>query len=498
MAIVCRQCGRPNVDGAQFCANPDCGAYLAWGGAAGPLTQPAPVVGGTPVRAAADAQNAAASLTLSDSVLSAVPGETATTTVTIHNGGTQVEQFAVRVIGPAAPWADVQPSALTVYPNSRGDCTIRLSPPRAPGTVPGRAWFTVRATSVLHPALSVGANGTLEVGAFRNLSATLTPQGTTGRWRTVHSIEVTNTGNLTEPVTIRADEQAGKLHFGVPAGEVPIPPGKHQINVPVRPQMRLFGRPQPYPFQLTVTPRQPVPPIPLSGNREAVPLIAGWVPKVVAVVAIVGAIAGAVALAGSKLPMFTTSGGASPAATAPAPPGGAGAPSAAPPPSAPPPTSAMPSPPPSNAPSPLPPLQFEAESLLPPVSTTATLQEQANCCNIIWSGNAQIFFTPTAAGNAFTLKFQVSARAVYDIVLVQTQAPDYGIATVSVDGQQMGAPFDGFGPAVAIHAPVSYGSKRLTKGAHTLTITVADKNASSANFFAGLDSIELDPANPTP
>jgi hypothetical protein len=496
MAIVCRQCGRHNVDGAQFCANPDCGAYLAWGGPAGPLTQPAPVVGGTPVRPTAETQNAAASLTLSQAALSATPGETATTTVTIHNGGTQVEQFAVRVIGPAGPWADVEPSALTVYPSSRGDCTVRLTPPRASSTVPGRAWFTVRATSVLHPGLTVGANGTLEVGAFRNLTATLTPQGTTGRWRTVHSIDIVNTGNLTEPVTIRADDQAGKLHFAVPEGELPIPPGKHQINVPVRPQARLFGRPQPFPFQVTVTPRQPVPPISLSGNREAVPLIAGWVPKVIAAVALVGLAAGAVALATKKLPMFTTSGGASPAASVAAPPSaGNGATAASPPP---PPSSAAASPSPSAAPSPLPPLQFEAEGLLPPVSSSSTIQAQANCCNVIFSGNSQVFFTPTTPNNSFTLKFQVTTRAVYELMAVQTQAPDYGIVSVAVDGQVMGAQFDGFSTAVAIHSPVSYGTKRLTKGAHTLTITVVDKNPSSTNFFAGLDSFELDPVNPTP
>jgi serine/threonine protein kinase len=35
MALVCQQCGQPNVDGAEFCANPACGAFLGWGSAAG-------------------------------------------------------------------------------------------------------------------------------------------------------------------------------------------------------------------------------------------------------------------------------------------------------------------------------------------------------------------------------------------------------------------------------------------------------------------------------
>src|SRR5262245_51633211 len=199
MAIVCRQCGRHNSDGSGFCANPECGAYLGWEGQAQP-SQPTPVPGGAPQRPIADGQSAAATLTLSDSVLSAVPRETATTSATVHNGGSQVEQFAVEVVGPTSGWATIEPPTLTVYPGERSQCTIRFAPPRVSGTAPGRAWFTVRASSLLHPGLRVGANGTLEVGAFRDLSATLTPQGTSGRWRTVHSLDLTNTGNIVEPV----------------------------------------------------------------------------------------------------------------------------------------------------------------------------------------------------------------------------------------------------------------------------------------------------------
>jgi hypothetical protein len=497
MAIVCRQCGRHNVDGAQFCANPDCGAYLPWGGGnAGPAPQPVPVVGGAPVRQAPEAQNAAASLTLAQPALSVVPGETATAAITIHNGGTQVEQFAVRVIGPAAPWANVEPSTVTVYPSSRADCTIRFSPPRQPGTVPGRAWFTIRATSVLHPGLTVGGNGTLEVGAFRNVAATLTPQGTSGRWRTVHSIDVTNTGNVIEPVAVRADDQAGKLRFALPAGEVSIPPGTHQINVPVRPTLRLFGKPQPFPFQVTVTPRQPVPPIALTGNREAIPLIAGWVAKVAVVVALVGAAGGAVAVAGKRLPMFTA-GASTPAASAPASAGGNAPSAAAPvavPPSMPAPSSAMPSPSASPSPSPLSPVKFEAENLAE-VTGMGSLTIQANTGGLMWSNDHQLLFDPPAADNAFTLKFQVKVKATYDIVLVQTQGPTYGQVVVQVDKQQIGDQFDGYAAVAAIHAPQSYGQLKLARGTHTLTLAVLGRNPSATAFQAGLDLLELDPVS---
>jgi hypothetical protein len=281
MAIVCRQCGRHSNDGSSFCAHPECGAYLGWAG------QEQPATGVDPQAAAA------ATLSLSDPTLSAVPGETASTTAIVHNGGNQVEQFALEVVGPTAGWAVIEPPTLSVYPGDRAQATIRLSPPRVSTTAAGRAWFTVRATSLLHPGLTVGANGTLEVGPFRELSATLTPQGSTGRWRTVHGLDVTNAGNVVEPVSLQAGDPSGRLRIGLPAGEIPLAPGTHRMNIAVRPPPRFVGRPQAYPFQVAVVPRPPTPPIRLDGRREGVALVAGWVPKLVGVVALLGVAAAA-------------------------------------------------------------------------------------------------------------------------------------------------------------------------------------------------------------
>src|SRR6266536_1259399 len=211
MAIVCRQCGKHNADGVQFCANPDCGAYLGWDGreqTSGVPGVPPPV---------ADTQNASAAVTLADVTLAVDPGDTATTTVTVYNGGSQVEQFAMTVLGPAAAWATVEPATLQVYPAGHAECTVRLAPPREVTTPAGRVWFTVRASSTLHPGLLAGANGTLDVGAFREVGAVLVPQETSGRGRTEHRVDITNAGNVIEPVRLDASDATGKIHFGVPA-----------------------------------------------------------------------------------------------------------------------------------------------------------------------------------------------------------------------------------------------------------------------------------------
>ena len=307
MAIVCRQCGRRNPDGVQFCTNPDCGAYLGWDGPdpAGPAT-------GTAPGPAARAQSAAAAVTLADTALGVEPGDTATTTATVYNGGSQVEQFAVTVLGPAAPWATVEPATLRIYPAGQAECTVRFTPPREVSTQAGRVWFTVRVASTLHPGLLAGANGTLDVGAFREVTAVLAPQEASGRGRTQHRIDITNAGNVIEPVRLEATDPTGKIQFGLPAGEFALNPGRHPVPLTVRPPTRWLGKPPRAPFTVTVTPRPTLPPIRLDGTRDVVPLIAGWVPKAAIALVALAALAAALLVPGSPLAIRKDAGKANP------------------------------------------------------------------------------------------------------------------------------------------------------------------------------------------
>lgn len=290
MANVCRQCGRRNADGVQFCTNPDCGAYLGWEGRdlflpvtgrAGATPGGQAGTGGTPAAGPpTGAQSAAAAVTLAETNLAVDPGDTVATTATVYNGGSQVEQFTMAVLGPAAAWATVDPVSLRIFPGASAECSVRLAPPRVAETPAGRVWVAVRASSTLHPGLVAGADATLDVAAFREVTAVLVPQQTSGRGRTTHRVDVTNAGNVVEPVRIEASDATGKIRFGVPAGELPLRTGKHPVTVSVRPPGRWLGGAQQAPFTVTVTPRPPLPPVRLDGTREIVPLIAGWVPKV--------------------------------------------------------------------------------------------------------------------------------------------------------------------------------------------------------------------------
>jgi hypothetical protein len=138
-------------------------------------------------------------------------------------------------------------------------------------------------------------------------------------------------------------------------------------------------------------------------------------------------------------------------------------------------------------------LTLEGESLLPAQQSSAPAVNQGNCCGVTWSNNAQIWFQADGAGDAFTVRFDVPQDGTYDLSAVYTQAIDYGITTLALDGETIGEPFDGYhAPNVVIAPPVDYGAVQLSAGEHTFTWTVTGRNAASRGFFAGVDVLRLE------
>jgi hypothetical protein len=136
--------------------------------------------------------------------------------------------------------------------------------------------------------------------------------------------------------------------------------------------------------------------------------------------------------------------------------------------------------------------RVEAESLLPPVDADAPVQSQGNCCNVQWSGGAQLWFQPTSAGKHVTVAFDVPTAGTYDVTAVQTKARDYGINTIAIDGTLAGTTVDAYNnPDVVVTQPIDYGTHQLSAGRHTLTLTVTGKNADSIGYLAGIDYLDL-------
>ncbi len=135
-------------------------------------------------------------------------------------------------------------------------------------------------------------------------------------------------------------------------------------------------------------------------------------------------------------------------------------------------------------------LVYEAESLQETKAATASLRAQGNCCGISWSGDAQLLFRSTKAGDTFTVggrSFVVPDGGAYDFSAVLTRAPDYGTYQLAIDGREIGVPFDAYNPTAQKTEPLSFGKVRLQRGSHTLTLTVTGKNPAATNYYAGLD-----------
>jgi hypothetical protein len=289
MVLVCRKCGHVSPEGTQFCARQGCGEYLDWGTQVrtGIVSDTAAVTPGL------YAQKSAASIRLSTSEVAVAPGAVATTTATVHNGGTQVEEFTMSVAGAVAAWATLEPATLRVYPGDQSECVVRFAPPPNSSAAAGKKTFTVSALSSVHRSLVASAQGTLDVGAFRELRATLVPMQSRGRGRTVHTIELTNNGNARETVRLTAADRTATLRFGLPGPEVRVSPGSVAIQMSVTSPRLVLGRPRHHQFQVTVAstnPSAPVAgqatppagapaPVRLDGIRESLPLIPSWVTK---------------------------------------------------------------------------------------------------------------------------------------------------------------------------------------------------------------------------
>jgi hypothetical protein len=136
-------------------------------------------------------------------------------------------------------------------------------------------------------------------------------------------------------------------------------------------------------------------------------------------------------------------------------------------------------------------LRYEAEALLPAISATAPVQVQGNCCGITWSNNRQLWLRATRAGDTVTVAFGVPTAGRYDLSAMLTQARDYGIVRLAVDGTDVGDPFDGYHSAVRVAGPVSFGQVDLSAGEHRLTLTMTGRNPAAVGFLAGLDVLSL-------
>ncbi len=291
----CASCGQLNPEDAEFCENSQCRTYLGW--ATGALEHPDPAPAPTaaaprlqsprPVAPApaSHQQRAGVRVTVEPGALSVDPGSVAVTTVTVHNTGTRVEEFELGVGGAARPFAHLEPSVLSVYPDAKATAVLRFAPPRDPRVRAGREAFVVGARSRVDASVSASASGTLTVGAFSELEAALRPESTRGRKPARHVVRTTNVGNVPLGVQLQLTDRDSALTFAPPQAITTLAPGATaETPVLVSGARKIFGRTDSHAFIAQVTPADGGAPIGLNGVRHQVPMFPWWIPTAAAVV----------------------------------------------------------------------------------------------------------------------------------------------------------------------------------------------------------------------
>jgi hypothetical protein len=229
-------------------------------------------------------------LRLTSESVSIAAGGTESFEAIVVNEGSTVDEIAVDVVGPAAAWSTVTPSAVRLFPGDRASVEIRLQPVLGPQLASGRHDFAVRAQSTTSSSSSVVAEATMMLGAAPVLSAALEPRLARGRWRARQRLQVVNVGNSAALVSISASDPDDQLTFRHDTRPFDLVPGAtRRIKVSSAPTSRKSGRGVPHPMQVTVAPEGATPTV-LDGRVAFDSLLPGWMTKVAAVVGVVAAL----------------------------------------------------------------------------------------------------------------------------------------------------------------------------------------------------------------
>ena len=138
-----------------------------------------------------------------------------------------------------------------------------------------------------------------------------------------------------------------------------------------------------------------------------------------------------------------------------------------------------------------PPQSVEGESLVASAQTSGgeLIVQDMSQFGTSWSGGSQLAWSPGQIGAQLRLAPAVAAAGRYQVIVVWTQAPDYGNLQVSLDGAPV-VPLDGYAPAIGrqrrLRPPFD-----LAAGTHELLFAVSGKDARSTGLLAGINRVDF-------
>jgi hypothetical protein len=223
-----------------------------------------------------------ASASLERAEVSVDPGSEGTVQLRVRNNGNVVDQMTFEVVGNAAPWIDVEPPSVSLFPGAEETVIVRFAPPRQPEVVPGPTPFGVKVLSHEDPEGSVVEEGVVDVGLFSQRSLELYPVMQRGRRRGSYDIAIDNRGNAPIDVSFAGSDPESTARYNFAAEGLQIAPGAAAINklrvVPVRTFWK--GSPKTHQFQVIATEEGKEPEL-LQGTLLQESMLPPWVFKAV-------------------------------------------------------------------------------------------------------------------------------------------------------------------------------------------------------------------------
>ncbi len=108
-----------------------------------------------------------------------------------------------------------------------------------------------------------------------------------------------------------------------------------------------------------------------------------------------------------------------------------------------------------------------------------------------WSNDAQLWWSGAKPGDKLILRLPVEKSGRFKILAQFTEAVDYGILQLSLDGEKLGEPLDLYHDGVMATGELSLGTQELSAGDHQLTLEIISANARALkSFMVGLDYVK--------
>ncbi|HEY85490.1 MAG TPA: FHA domain-containing protein [Chloroflexi bacterium] len=154
--------------------------------------------------------------------------QSASTLVTIINGGAIVAGFDVQVQGVPAEWVVVTPSTVNLNEGQRASVTVTITPPRASSSQAGARYFGIVVTSPDHPGRLSQTGAVLTINPYYEFSVSdLSPKRQTLSWRKQMgqvSLSLGNKGNSQTDFEVEGadDERACSFEFRLPDQDVSL------------------------------------------------------------------------------------------------------------------------------------------------------------------------------------------------------------------------------------------------------------------------------------